>query len=138
VSRVRLQALLAALGAVATVAGARGVLKGSSEVIEGGPVSANVDNEYRFYAAWYHVMGLLVLRAARQPESETAIVRICAGGLLVGACGRILSIRTLGQPHALQKVLMGLEFAIPVVIVPWQMRVAREVRKASQIAEPLR
>ena len=127
-SRRGLQALLAVIGVVATLAGARGVLKGSAEVLEGGPVSANVDSEYRFYASWYHVLGLLVLRAARRPESEATIVRACAGGFLVAACGRVMSIRSVGQPHALQKVLTGLEFAIPVVIVPWQTRVARESR----------
>jgi uncharacterized protein DUF4345 len=123
-----LQVVLAGIGGVATIAGARGVLKGSAEVIEGGPVSANVDSEYRFYASWYHVLGLLVLRAARRPEREATIVRMCAGGFLVAACGRMLSIRSAGPPHAFQKVLLGLELAIPALIVPWQARVAADSR----------
>src|SRR5256885_9670931 len=36
--------------------------------------SANVDSEMRFFASWYAVLGVLVLCAARRPESETTIV----------------------------------------------------------------
>jgi uncharacterized protein DUF4345 len=88
-------------------------------------MSANVDSEYRFYASWYHVMGLLVLRAARRPESETTIVRACAAGFFIAACGRLLSVRAVGQPHAFQKVLTGIELAIPAIVLPWQAKVAR-------------
>ena len=124
-SRRGLQVVLTAIGAVATAAGARGVLTGSAEVMHGGPVTANVDSEYRFYASWYHVLGLLVLRAARRPESETTVVRACAAGFLVAACGRVLSIRALGPPNAFQKLLLGVEIVIPAVLVPWQASVAR-------------
>ncbi len=127
--RRSLQAVLAVLGAVATVEGARGVVQGARQVVDGGPVSANVDSEYRFYSSWYHVLGLLLLDASRRPESETRLVRACAGGFLLAACGRALSIRSLGPPHRVQKILMALEFAVPVVVVPWQGRVARAAAK---------
>lgn len=123
-NRRGLQGVLAAIGAVATVAGASGVIRGAAEVINGGPVSANVDSEYRFYAAWYHVLGLLMLRAARQPESASTIIRAGGAGFLLAASGRALSARSLGPPHPLQRVLMGIEFAIPAVIIPWQHEVA--------------
>jgi hypothetical protein len=117
--------VLAMLGAVATFEGARGVLQGTNQVVASGPVSANVDSEFRFYSSWYHVLGLLLLTAARRPEAETRIIRACAGGFFLAACGRVLSIRTVGPPHRLQKGLMALEFAIPVIVLPWQSRVAR-------------
>jgi hypothetical protein len=44
-SRRGLQVTLAAIGAVATVAGASGAMRGPAEVVKGGPVSANVDSE---------------------------------------------------------------------------------------------
>jgi hypothetical protein len=95
-------------------------------VVGGGSVSARVDSEYRFYASWYAVFGVLLLRAARQPERETLTVRAGATAFLIAACGRVLSLRELGQPNFLQKVLMALEFAIPAVIVPWQEQVAAD------------
>jgi len=124
-SRRALQAVLTVIGTVATVEGGRGVLQGASQVVDGGTVSANVDSEYRFYSSWYQVLGVLVLRAARRPESETTIVRACGAGFFVAACGRVLSMRSVGSPHLLQKGLLALEFAIPAVIVPWQAAVAR-------------
>jgi hypothetical protein len=102
------------------------VLRGAAEVTGGGPVSARVDSEYRFYAAWYPVMGVLLLRAARAPEREAVVVRAVGAGFFTAACGRVLSLRSLGPPNTLQKVLMAVEFAIPVVIVPWQAQVARD------------
>ena len=117
--------VLGAIGTVALAAGARGVVKGGAEVADGESVPTDVDSEYRFYAAWYVVLGVLVLRAARRPETETAIVRACAAGYLTAAIGRVLGIRALGPPSRPQQVLLGIEFAIPAVIVPWQAKVAR-------------
>jgi hypothetical protein len=125
--RQGLRAALALIGGVATVAGGRGVVRGAAELRRPGPVSAPVDSEYRFYAAWYHVLGLLLLKAARRPEREAALVRACAGGFFLAACGRVLSIRAKGRPHPWQQVLMAVEFAMPAVLLPWH----RAVRSAA-------
>ena len=110
---------------MAVVEGARGVLQGTDQVIAGGRPSANVDSEYRFYSAWYCVLGIVLLRAGRRPEAATTTVRATGAGFLMAACGRVLPMRCRGQPHPTQKILMGLEFGIPAVIVPWQAAVAR-------------
>jgi hypothetical protein len=125
-----LQRALVGVGAVATTFGALGVLQGGGGVLRGGTVSANVDSEMRFFASWYAVLGVLVLRAARRPESEATIVRACAAGFLLAACGRVLSMRALGPPSPVFKVLMGLEFAVPAVIVPWQLAIRRAANAA--------
>jgi hypothetical protein len=127
-SRRGLQATLATIGAVATAAGVSGVVRGPAEVAGGGAVSAPVDSEYRFYAAWYPVFGVLLLRCARAPEREAVIVRAVAAGFLTAAAGRVLSIRRLGRPNRFQQVLLAIELAIPPVIVPWQAAVARDRR----------
>ena len=116
------------IGAVATAAGASGVVRGAAEVSGGGPVSAPVDSEYRFYAAWYPVFGFLLLQAARHPERETTVVRAAAAGYAVAAGGRMLSIRTRGQANRLQRVLLALEVVIPAVIMPSQSRIASRHR----------
>ena len=131
-SRRRLQAVLGLIGAVATVEGARGVLQGTSQVVGGRSASANVDSEYRFYASWYCVLGLLLVRAARRPEAATATVRATGTGFLMAACGRVLSMRSRGHPHPTQKLLMFAEFTIPVVIVPWQASLARRARSVAR------
>jgi hypothetical protein len=142
--RAGLVGLLTALGAVATFEGVRGVVQGAGQVVAGGPASANVDSEYRFYSAWFAVFGVLLLGAARRPEQETPLVRAAAGGCLLGASGRVLSTRTAGPPHPTQRALMLIEFALAAILVPWQARVAaagqprteRVARSKSRVRSP--
>jgi hypothetical protein len=115
-----LQTVLTAIGTVATVAGTDGLVRGGASILGGGEVSANVDSELRFHATWYAVLGLLLLRAARRPEADTAVIRACGAGFFVAACSRVLSWASVGKPHPWFRILMALEFAIPVVIIPWQ------------------
>lgn len=122
-SRRGLQLALGAIGTVATVAGSDAVLRGAAQVLDGGDASANLDTELRFYASWYVVFGVLMLRAARRPEAETTTVRACGAGFLLAAFGRAVSSRAVGRPHPLFQVLMAMEAAIPVVLIPWQRRV---------------
>jgi hypothetical protein len=42
----------------------------------------------------------------------------------------MLSMRALGPPSPFFKVLMGLEFAVPAVIVPWQLAIRRAAKAA--------
>lgn len=122
--RAGLVGLVTTLGAVATFEGLRGVVQGAAQVVAGGPVSANVDSEYRFYSAWYAVFGVLLLGAARRPEQEARLIRAGAAGFVLAASGRVVSARTAGPPHPLQRALMAVEFVLPAVLVPWQAKVA--------------
>jgi hypothetical protein len=126
VDRAGLQAALRAIGVVAVVAGARGMLLGAREAGDGA-AAASVDSEYRFYAAWYHVMGYLLLRAARSPEVEPAVVRACAGGFFAAACARLLSRRSLGPPRRSQTLLTAAELALAAGLPLWRARAAAAV-----------
>jgi hypothetical protein len=127
-SRRGLQVVLTFLGIVAVAAGGYTVLTGGDSVLDRGTVSAGVDSELRFYAAWYLVAGVLVLRAVRRVEAEALIVRAVGAAFFLAGGARLLSLVTVGRPHAFALVLMVLEFIIPVVIVPWQAVVARNTR----------
>lgn len=126
-SRRGLQGALLAMSAVATVAGARGITRGAAEVVDPGPISANIDSEYRFYATWYLIVGALLFKAARDPQQEPTIIRAAATGFFVAACSRALSARSLGPPHRSQRILMWIELAIPVVIIPWHRSLKKTV-----------
>jgi uncharacterized protein DUF4345 len=131
VSRRGLQVTLTVVGSVATVFGAQGVLAGVEGVRNGGGASANVDSELRFFSAWYAVSGVSMLRAARSVESDGVTIRLICLGWLIAACGRVLSVRKVGKPDRLFRVLTGVEFAIPAVIAPWQAVVARSASRPS-------
>ena len=125
-SRRGLEVTLTVLGLVATVFGAQGVVTGVGGVRKGGRASANVDSELRFFAAWYAVAGLTMLRPARRVESDGATIRVTCAGWLIAACGRLLSARQVGQPDRVFRVLTGAELAIPAIVAPWQAVVARQ------------
>jgi Domain of unknown function (DUF4345) len=124
-SRRGLQAILTILGLVAVVFGTLTVFTGGAGVIGGGEVSASVDSELRFYASWYAAAGVMMLRAVPRVESAGTTIRALCIVLVIAACARVISIMVIGTPHPVFLVLMIVEFAIPVVIVPWQAAIAR-------------
>ncbi|MGH8982743.1 MAG: DUF4345 domain-containing protein [Acidimicrobiia bacterium] len=119
-----LQVVLTILGVVAIGAGTLALVTGAALVPGGDEVTASVDSEFRFYAAWYVGAGVVALRAARRVESEGRTIRALCAFLFLAACARALSIIVVGAPQAWFLVLMGIEFVIPAVIVPWQAAVA--------------
>ena len=101
------------LGAVAAIAGARGVVLGAREVSGSAPVPAAVDSEYRFYAAWYLVTGLSVASGATSQDA-----RFLSAGLWTAAAGRVLSLRQVGRPTRGQLALLAVETVLPFVLLP--------------------
>lgn len=123
---------LGALGALAVGAGARGVLRGAQELAGPRPVPAVVDSEYRFYAAWYLLTGVTLLRVASQPETARREVGFVGVGLWTAAAGRVLALRQTGRPSTGQLLLLGVELTLPPVLLPWQARVAQASAKSAR------
>lgn len=115
---------LSALGALAAGAGGRGVLRGAREVAGPTPVPAAVDSEYRFYAAWYLLNGVTLMRVASRPRAARREVRLFSLGLWTAAAGRLLSLQQAGRPGRGQLGLLGLELALPLLLLRWQARLA--------------
>lgn len=113
--------LLGAVGAVAAIAGTSTVVRGTGGVTGRLARSgdASVDSELRFFAAWYIVAGIVMMRAARAPEQEAATVRLVSCGWAIAAAGRLLSMKASGHPHPLYSVLTGAEVAIAGCLGWW-------------------
>ncbi len=107
------------------VAGSLSVVFGASSMLGAGDVAAYVDSEMRFYAVWYVVAGVFLLRATRRIESEAWTIRLVAAAFFVAGCSRILSWVAVGRPHLSQLILMVIELTLPLVVIPWQASVAR-------------
>jgi Domain of unknown function (DUF4345) len=129
-SRRGLQATLTILGAIGLTFGGLTVLTGAAGVLAGGPVSASVDSEMRFYAAWYVAAGVLLLRTVAHVESEGPTIRAICAVVFLAACARVISLVAVGAPHPIFLVLMAIEFTIPAVVVPWQAAVGRRTTRA--------
>lgn len=116
--------VLVVTGTVATVFGTLGLVRGVDEV-RGRPEQqrrptadqwlANVDSEFRFFAAWYAAVGTQTVRAAVTRGPGRGDVRWIGAAWLASATGRALSIRSRGRPHALYLVLMGVEICLGVL-----------------------
>ncbi|MGH3713336.1 MAG: DUF4345 domain-containing protein [Micromonosporaceae bacterium] len=135
-ARRGLQTLVVLLGTVAVVFGGLSVVTGAGYVWQAGDVSASVDSEFRFYAAWYVGAGVILLSTVRRLESAGSAIRLVCAVLWLGACGRLLSLVTVGPPDRLYLILMAVEFGIPVILVPWQAWVAGRARQPSLRTEP--
>jgi len=125
VSRRILQIVLAALGIVAVVAGAGQVLFGAAFTPHPGNFSANLDSEMRFFAVWYVLIGILLVRASKDVESPGWTLRAVMATLFVAGCTRILSWATVGPPDTRFVVLMVIELVLPLIVTPWQISVER-------------
>lgn len=110
------------LGVVACGAGLLTVLTGASTVLGAGAADASLDSELRFYAAWYVVAGVFVLRAARRPEAHRGVIVAVSAAFALAATGRAISWATVGRPSALAVALMAVEYLIALGLPPWHSR----------------
>lgn len=122
-----LRGVLVGVGVVAVVFGLQGVVQGADEVLGGGgrgrgPTDDSVESEFRFYAAWYAVAGVLALWASRRVGTDESrfVVRLLAGGAALGATGRVIALATIGWPHRLYVALLVVEYAIAVGLLALQ------------------
>ena len=123
-ARRGLQVVLTGLALVAIAFGGLAVLTGTAAIPAAGSPGPNVDSELRFYAAWYVAGGVALLRVARRPESEAAVLHLVCAALLLGAAGRVVSWASTGRPSMAFVVLLAIEVAIPLVVLPWHRTVA--------------
>lgn len=114
---------LSVLGLVAIVAGASTAVLGADSILGVDSVSPSADSEMRFYAIWYAGAGWALLQAARRPEEGRVTIASVAVLFFLAGCSRALSWATEGRPHDVAVVLMVIELALPLVILPW-LRVA--------------
>ena len=77
----------------------------------------NVDNELRFYAVFWFAYGWLTLSAARILPDGIRRARLLLGLFFLGGVGRALSWLAVGAPHPLFVILMGIELALPPILL---------------------
>ena len=127
-ARRGLQALLIVLGLVAIVAGAVTMIGGAATVLGVDHSPASLDSELRFYATWYALAGIVMLRSTRRVESAGAVIRLVAAGFFIAGCTRILSWAAVGRPDAFFVALMIVELSLPAILIPWHAAVARQIK----------
>ena len=117
-----LRVFLYLLGAVAVVAGLLTVLTGAATVLDANAANPSLDSELRFYAAWYVVAGVLILRAARAPHERRGVIVGVAAAFGLAATARVLSWVQVGKPSDLAVALLVIEYLIAAALPPWHRR----------------
>jgi Domain of unknown function (DUF4345) len=112
-------------GLVATAAGLHTVIAGARSLPGKPAAGPAVDGELRFYAAFYAVYGIALLRTAPRADVDTGAVRALAGAMFLAGAGRAGGWLATGRPHPVQRALLALELALPPLAVALQSRAVR-------------
>ncbi len=120
------QVAVRALALVPLVTGGLGWLLGSGFILDHGAVSASVESEVRFMAAWWCGVGVLLWAIAPRiaEPGPTALFRGVCGVLFLAGVGRVLAMVSHGQPHPLFAALAVAELLIPLPALWWHRQVA--------------
>ena len=124
-ARRGLQALVALFGLVAVGTAVAEIAVGAALVSQGAAVPADVDSNYRFFAAFWLGAGLVLLWIVPRVESATAPLRAVTGLVFLGGLARLISIAAVGAPSAMFLGLLVLELVLPPIMISWQSRLAR-------------
>lgn len=117
VSHGLLVGILGLLTLLAFVTGAMMLLRGGKSLPGVDDVPATVDNELRFYSAYWIGYGALCAWTATELAKHARLVPILAAILLLSGIGRFLSLKSVGKPAPMFIPIMIFEIVAPVVMI---------------------
>ncbi|MCE7067006.1 DUF4345 domain-containing protein [Dyadobacter sp. CY326] len=94
-------------------------------LLEKPPENLILDSNLRFLNAMCVAVGLAFYFVIPVIEKETLACRIICFAVFFGGLGRVISIVDLGTPPVIFIYFLILELSLPILIIVWQMRVAR-------------
>jgi hypothetical protein len=106
---------LTAIGLVCAGIGLAHLFFGSATIIGGGPVSATVDSELRFYAVVFIAYGWGFVWAAADIPHRAWLINALGVVFLIGGLARFLSIAAVGVPDPFYLWMIPVEIGVPVV-----------------------
>ena len=110
------------LGPLGTFAGLRGFYW-SFGLPQPATLEPDLDSDFRFLAAVFLGIGIIVVWMIPRIEEHTALFRIVVMSVFLGGIGRLISWVVVGSPNILTQILIALELLLPTLIV-WQARIA--------------
>ena len=89
-------------------------------IVNAGPLTdlgqPNDDSELRFYSIFFVAYGILLVQTAGNLSRHGHRVPILLGLFFAGGTVRLLSLLTVGQPHALFILLLVIELILPPML----------------------
>jgi hypothetical protein len=123
-SRRVLQVVLSLVALVPIITGSTNALGGTAMVPDHPPAYADVESNYRFFAAIWVSAGFFLLWIVPRVERATGPMRAISSAIFVAGLVRLTSTLVVGAPHPRFLVLNAVELLAPPILVLWQSRVA--------------
>ena len=126
------QIILGVLSIIPVLSGVSGIVLGVGKFFETVPESikpaiyASMDSQNRYLSAVWLGYAVVIWWIIPNIEKHTQIFRIMMCAVFLGGLARVYSVFAIGEPKPLYFILIGLELTVPIVMVPWQVYVARK------------
>ncbi|MDQ3403626.1 MAG: DUF4345 domain-containing protein [Actinomycetota bacterium] len=124
-----LRVVLVVLGVFVIVTGALDIVIGTATLPGNTDVPTNVDSNYRFFAAIWLMLGLVLLWIVPRVREATAPLRVVCAAVFVGGLARVMSLIVAGVPDPLLVAFIGVELIVPPVLLVWQASVRKSTSR---------
>jgi hypothetical protein len=121
-SKRLLQAVVLVASLIPLTFGLLGIVFGAQQ-LQGSPVTASLDSQYRFLSAWYLGLAALAWWTVPRIEQHGTLLTIICLAIFAGGLARLVSAVLVGWPQPSMVGGLVFELLFPLLI-PWQRRVA--------------
>ena len=101
-----------------------GVFGGAAALSSGDPVTAELDNQFRYLSAYYVSLFLLIWYVLGDIDTRGTVLRIVILAIFLGGLARLYSYLQIGTPPPMLMAGMALELGAPVLAI-WQRLIAK-------------
>ncbi len=118
-----------ALGSLVPIgAGAAGVLLGPRMLGAAIVTPGDLDSHFRYLSGLLLAIGLGYVSTIPHIELHASRFRLLTAIVLVGGCGRLLSVLSIGLPSSTMAAALVMELLVTPGLALWQYRVAQQVK----------
>lgn len=121
-----LQIVLALLSLIPLYFAVTGALFGAAGLNGGEATTAGLDNQFRYFSAFYLLLFFFIWWVIPQIEKQTSIFRLVVLALFLGGLARLMSYVTVGPPTPDMIAGMVLELGSPLLAF-WQAKIKTDV-----------
>ncbi|MDB2439315.1 DUF4345 domain-containing protein [Hellea sp.] len=120
-----LQIALAVLSLIPLCFAVMGLLGGAQAANGGGVVTAELDNQFRYFSAYYLSLFFLLWWVLQDLENRGPVLRLLVLAIFLGGLARLYSYLTVGPPPINGLIGMALELGSPVLLL-WHNLVVKK------------
>ena len=129
--RRTLQITMLIVAAIPLVIGIINFILGAGRFVPTDQITANLDNQLRFYAVWFTFVFFLTIWCVRNLEIAGPVMRIMFTTMALGGAARLYSMSQVGLPDPPMIVATVVEISV-LAFIPWHSAVMRRRRKVAR------